>query len=213
MRPCSDLLRLRRTGVRRLTRLRARIVARLHASTNVLDTEMAYVTIEASNYWAGFCRSFALSCPFGARRVGGARAGTTDSTLTSPGAILHAANKAIRGAGAPAPIDRRDEPDWKAGPNFLRICQALSLSNIDAVNGAMSLRSRVLEDLPTFRNFFAHRNPETAARALKVASTHYLIKGVAHPTLALKAVPFKRTQPLILDWLDDIQVISELLCD
>jgi hypothetical protein len=77
----------------------------------------------------------------------------------------------------------------------------------------MSVDTRALQDLPVFRNFYAHRNEETAAKAIALAERQYLIRGRTHPTLAIATPPYQRPQPLILDWLDDIRAVIDLLCD
>lgn len=78
---------------------------------------------------------------------------------------------------------------------------------------ALSVSTRVFDDLPKFRNFYAHRNEESAKKAVDLARHYYVIGGAKSPTEALATPALKRTQPLILDWLDDMGVVMQLLCE
>jgi hypothetical protein len=81
------------------------------------------------------------------------------------------------------------------------------------VQAALSLQTRVFFDLPSFRNFYAHRNRESAESAILLAKRNYLIAGPNHPSDVLAEPARNRPQALILDWIDDMSAIVELLCD
>lgn len=177
------------------------------------DKDFAYVVIEAQNLWANFLRSYLLSCLFSPRRIRGDRVALGNAMIRLPGDLLHAAAKAQKGPTAAAPTARREEPAWHDVNVFLRTCQDIQCSHLIDVQTALSVSTRAFYDIPVFRNFYAHRNEESAQKALALARKQYLITTVRHPTDALATPALKRPQALILDWLDDLDVVMELLCD
>ena len=215
MRPARQFSILRRAAERRLTRLRNRTKSALTqgVSDSERDRVVAYVVLEAQNLWSNFVRSYVLSLLGKPRRVLGGRVTIVNLTLTSPGSVLHLAAKATRGPLALAPVTRREEPAWHDVNTLLKTCTQIGPSNQSNIIAAMSLQTRVFADLPTFRNFYAHRNEESARKALDIARRQYLIMKTNHPTEALGKPAIRRPQALLLDWLDEMQSVIELLCD
>jgi len=177
------------------------------------DREMSYVVLEAQNLWTNFTRSYLISCIYKPRRCAGGRVTHGNAIIQTPGDVTYAANKIAKGPQAPAPTTRRDEPSWHETALFGKTCQELQCSHLASVQAALSLQTRVFYDLPPFRNFYAHRNDESAQRAVQLARTQYLIVGPRHPSDALALPAKNRTQALILDWLDDMRAMVDLLCD
>jgi hypothetical protein len=89
----------------------------------------------------------------------------------------------------------------------------MQCSHYAEVEAALGISTRVFEDLPTFRNFYAHRNEDSARKAVELARRYYLITGFRHPTQVLAQPAYRRPQALILDWLDDLAVIFDFLCE
>lgn len=208
MRPHTDLVKLGDSARTRLRRLRGGVVA-----AKGHDRVLGFSVLEAQNTWTNFARSFLLSPLVGARRRSGARVTSANAAATTPGQILQIAVRACKGPLAAAPVDRRDEPAWHDVANFHRACQALALSNLTQIQAALSLPTRVLVDMPSFRNFYAHRNEETAERAIRLVQRQYLIAGGAHPSEVLMLPARARPQALIFDWLDELDVMIDLMCD
>lgn len=214
MRPSSDLAKLSSCARRRLRRLRGPLVQHNAIVNSVeLDRTVAYIVLEAVNTWTNFSRSYYLSFLAEPRRRVGTRVKIRNLSAATPGDMLLLAARACRGPLAAPPSDRRSEPDWKDPTMLFRACQAVSPTHLIDVQNALSLQTRVFVDMPTFRNFYAHRNDETANRAVQLARRHYLIGGVRHPTAALLAIRHARPQSLLLDWLDEMEVVIEVLCD
>jgi hypothetical protein len=181
------------------------------SSSDRVDRDIGFVVVESQNLWANFVRAYLLSL------VGGCRSRSTRVTLgnhvvTTPGALLLVAAQVAKGPYAAAPQSRRDEPAWHDKNVFLRTCQAIACSHIISVQAALSLQTRVFDDLPVFRNFYAHRNEESSDKAMRLASRQYLISRVHTPTQALTARAHRRPQPLLMDWMDDVVVVISLLC-
>jgi hypothetical protein len=213
MRESRSFAALRAKARKRLARLRARAVLGIANSNPERDREMAYVVLEAQNAWANFSRSYLISCIYKPRRCTGGRVTHANATIQTPGDVLYAANKLAKGPHAPAPATRRDEPAWYDTALFGRTSQELQCSHLAEVQAALSLQTRVFYDLPSFRNFYAHRNGESAQKAVQLARTQYLITGPRHPSDVLALPAKNRTQALILDWLDDMRAMVDLLCD
>ncbi len=215
MHASTDLVKVFGQASWRLQRIRCQILVAAVANARFADVDLrvSVGVIEAQNVWANFLRSYLLSYLTAPRRRRGDRVRLGNLSAATPGDLLHIAAKACKGAAASAPLVRRDEPAWHDISNFLRACKALGPTNLKEVEEALSTQTRVFTDLPAFRNFYAHRNEESCARALGVAQRQYLIAGVKHPTEALLKTVKNRPQALILDWLDEMEIVMGFLCD
>lgn len=107
--------------------------------------------------------------------------------------------------------DRRKEPVWHDPTTLLTLSTVFAFSNKSAIQAALSTQSRTLIDLPVARNFYAHRAQATLLAALSLAP-HYGIPIQKNLSGLLLSRPINRTQPLILDWIDDIDFAVEMLC-
>jgi len=70
----------------------------------------------------------------------------------------------------------------------------------------------VFQDLPCARNFFAHRNGDTERSAISLG-VYY---GVSAPSCASDLPSSRargRPRTIIEEWIDDIDTVTELLCD
>lgn len=213
MHPSTNFGRLKRTAGRHIARLRAQAVEATKFGTSPADRELAYVVLETQNLWSNFVRSYVISCLFRPRRCSGGVVTIGNAAVRTPGDIIQAAARAVKGPTAPAPTNRREEPAWHDVAVLLKTCGYMQCSHQAHIESALSIPTRAFQDLPVFRNFYAHRNEETAAKAIDLAARQYLIRGHTHPTPALATPSYRRPQPLVLDWLDDIRAVIELLCD
>jgi hypothetical protein len=108
-----------------------------------------------------------------------------------------------------------DRPDELIGhdPNtLLTLCHNLGASNSAEVAAGLSGTSRVFLDLPVFRNDFAHRNEQTKKAAVDVATLNS-VPANPRPSVILRSTPAGRYQSLLVEWLDDLIVAAEYLCD
>lgn len=215
MRSSRSFAKLLRMAHSRLARLKALTISAISPTTDssARDQQLSYVVLEAHNLWANFIRSYLLSCLFLPRRMHGGQVTLGNNAIVSPGDLVHCAAKLQKGPMAPAPTTRRDEPKWHDVSMFLKTCQAIQCSHLMNIQAALSVQTRVFYDLPTFRNFYAHRNEESAEKALALARKQYLITTAVHPTDALTTPAIRRPQSLVLDWLDDMYVVMGSLCE
>jgi hypothetical protein len=212
MRESQSFSSLYVAAIKRLTRLRSTAVLGVAAANPARDRQVSYVVLEAQNLWTNFTRSYLISCLFRPKRRNGGRVTYNNAAIQTPGDLLFSANRLAKGPTAPAPLSRREEPAWHDPALFHNTCQTLQCSHLAHVQASLSLQTRVFYDLPPFRNFYAHRNEQSARKAVQLAKAQYLISGPRHPSDVL-ALPAKgRTQALILDWLDDMATVVDLLC-
>ena len=174
------------------------------------DIVVAYVAIEALNAWALFSRSFYLSCALGAiteRR----KAVTLTAVTTDPlGAAITCCNNRAR-PNVASLWHRRDEPTWHDPNVLMRVCGNVGCSIQSKIGQAFSLNQNVFNDLPVFRNFFAHRNVQTSQAARNIAS-RYTLPSKLSPTDLLLAVSPGASDPVIIEWLAEIKITADFLC-
>lgn len=210
MRRCKRLGRLRATLNRRIFRLEQRIktVAGVggHKDRNVV---VAYVAIEALNAWALFSRSFYLSCALGALTERKKIVMTTP-TPDPLGAAIGCFNTRAR-PNAQGVWHRRDEPPWHDPNVLMRACGNLRCSIRAQIGNAFSLSQNVFNDLPVFRNFFAHRNGQTSQAARNIAP-RYMLPTHLSPTELLLSVSPGATERVIVEWLTEMLITADFLC-
>jgi hypothetical protein len=175
------------------------------------DRAVSFAVIEATNLWARYCRYFFLSCALGTKDSKGAPVRPATGRLRSTEDAITLAIRAtkLNWAHRQPPWTPRDEPDWQMPATFLRAFRALSTPNLGQVEAALSLTTDVTQRLPTFRNFYAHRGPDTGRKAVGVG-TAMLIAG-RHPTQILLTPRPNRPVPLLLDWLHDLEALVQLM--
>lgn len=214
MRACGDFRVLCAMGQSSLARLRAEALGAAAAlPSRPAKLAIAMTTIDLLNAWSGFSRSYALSCIMNPRRVNGGRVKVMMTGLDFNG-VIGVAMRRHKPKLTPRPDGswhRRDEPPWHDTSVLTNLCSDLGCSHLGDVQGAVSLGSRVFDDLPVFRNFFAHRNRGTAGAACALAPK-YSIASYRHPLSILAVAPAGSPNPLLVDWIDDLAVTIELLC-
>jgi hypothetical protein len=214
MRASEDFRILRATGHSALARLRLDVIlASGSQPSRSANHALAVATIDLLNLWSNFSRFYALSCIMRPRRVSGGRVKVTMAGLDFNG-VIGVAMKRYKPRATPRPDGswhRRDEPPWHDTAVLTNVCTDLGCSHVADVQASVSLGSRVFDDLPVFRNFFAHRNRGTATAARLIAP-HYAIPAYRHPLAILASTPAGRTNPLLVDWIDDLNVTIDLLC-
>lgn len=170
---------------------------------------VAHVAIEALNAWALFSRSYYLSCVLGAvteRK----KYVSTMPTADPLGAAITCINSRAR-PNALGRWHRRDEPAWHDPNVLMRVCLNVGCSIQVQIGQAFSLSQNVFNDLPVFRNFFAHRNGDTSQAARNIAA-RYTLPSHLSPTDLLLSVSPGATETVIVDWLSEMLITAEFLC-
>lgn len=171
---------------------------------------VAYVAIEAMNAWALFSRSFYFSCVMGAKTER-RRQVTLSARPTDPlGAAIICVNKWAK-PNASGIWHRRDEPAWHDPNVLMKVCANVGCSIQTEIGQAFSLSQNVFNDLPVFRNFFAHRNGQSSQAAINIAS-RYTLPSYLSPTELLLTVSPGASAALMVEWLAEINITAEFLC-
>jgi hypothetical protein len=210
MRPVRQLSKLKTAATRRDNRLK-NLVDSLSLPVNTeIDRIVAFATIEALNLWGSFLRAYYISCFLGATMPQGGR---VNIAVAGPRTTINAltfAMQTIKGKPKP-PKNRRDEPSWYDQNNLLRLLTNCAASNLPKVQVALSYSTSAFSELPAMRNFFAHRNDETAQKTKDVARRLGLSVALRPSEILCSKAP-GRPQNILADWLDDLSAVIDLLC-
>ncbi len=216
MRPSRHLRRLRHAGRRKLGTISLLVRSATTRTWHRWDAAIALATLESLNTWSEFARGYYLSCVIGTRLELGHRVTVSNRDVVTLDDAIDEAIRLLRPqyharTQRYGSWRRRDEPVWHDPRTLLHVCHLLGVSHEEQVRAALSIQTKVFRCLPTFRNVYAHRNPETATKALRIAASEFGIVGVTHPTQALCTRPAGWRQPLLLDLLSDLRGVMELL--
>ena len=210
----SNLKHLRKSVNNNFSRIQKLVLsASSTGNQKQLNLSISYATIEGGNNWANFIRSFYLSMVIGTKRESGRKI----QLGNQPASINNAIGIAVRHCRKSAIPNsrgiwrRRDEPAWFQPNILIALAKIIQADNLAELYSAFSIQTRVFADLPVFRNFFAHRNQQTAETAARKAP-NYGIPSNRHPEDILMSRALGRPQPIILDWLDDLKIVCEMLC-
>lgn len=171
---------------------------------------ISYVTIEAANLWAQYSMSFYYSIALGARDASGHRiaavlAATKEDALTLAVHVLHPSL-----VGTVGPWKNWQTPDWQNKGHLVKLVKSVGPSMLSDVDKAVSYPTRVLYDLPTMRNYYAHKAERAASAALKLRQ-NYGITGVSAPDELLCTNPTASSDILLNEWLSDLAAILGLM--
>ncbi|MEZ0610455.1 hypothetical protein ACAW74_18215 [Fibrella sp. WM1] len=214
--PRKRLSSLKKTGCKKISRLEKKVNLALALSAKDRDQTMSFVVIEALNTWNNFLRSLYLSLTIEARSTKGKKIIATPpipSFNAAIGIAINANSRFPRNPPTSGTWNRRDEPSWHNLTMFRNACQALNCSYIIDIDTALSIGTRAYRDLPTIRNYYAHRN-ESTVQNVKNLAYYYGIPRSLSPTEILYSYPLGNPyRPLILDLLSDLSLSMELLCE
>lgn len=118
--------------------------------------------INLNDYWSQFCKNVMVSSA-----VGGwtSRSGVMLSRVTGLGS-----NNDVMGLLRSTYRSRPPfwEPNWTVASDFIDACRRVGISNLADVSAAIGATGSPAEELRLTRNYLAHRNADTAARAISV---------------------------------------------
>ncbi len=153
--------------------------------------------------WANFARFYFLSCALGAKSPDGGRVQLGVPPFANEKAALAFAAKGEKNTS-------RGEPVWHDFAAFGRAMGKLNLADPTRLSTSLGYPSKVFDDLPPCRNFFAHRTQNTAKNVKNVARRNGIDPDL--PASEVVCTPATgRSYPLMVDWLDDLTAIIEIL--
>lgn len=212
MTPTTDSRRLVQAANGKLSRLSA-LLHRTAGSPadRVREDLISYIAIEALSTWAAFSRAYYISCLYNVRLARGLEVQVNPpfSGRGEVDALRWAVNR-----GRKKKLKTwtgRDEPAWQSTSKLIDLCTDLQCSHLADVLVALSSPSRVFVDLPTYRNFFAHRNALTLRAALQAAPT-LGVPGTLRPAEALMYRPPTARRGTLDQWLTDLQDVVTAMC-
>ena len=213
MRSHPDLEKLTNAAARRLLLLRAIADECTGPVTPESERKLAVVAIEAVNLWALFSRSFYLSCFLSGRRRSGSRVALSLARIGNKrDAIRFSIQELKPKLKNKSSWRMREEPAWRRPDTLLKLFARGGASNLPQVQSAFGYSTRVFEELPVLRNFYAHRNEETAKLSVNVARS-LGVPSSSRPSEILSARLPGRPQNVLCDYLDDMRIVAELLCE
>ena len=212
-------MKLVQRAQRRISKLRA-LCQDFEGTTDFSQKDVlaTYITIENANLWDSFARSLVLTCALNSAVTGkGALithsqppfADERDALLFAIDAVnkKHAAN--LRRTGHR--IRPRDEPAWEDRNILLRIAHGLGLSNEPSISAAITASATTLANMPTIRNFYAHRSELTAKKAAAVQLSYGFASSI-HPTQFLNSRLAARPHTILRHLVDDISLSITIAC-
>lgn len=213
MRARTDLNKLLNAYHRRLDRLRVLIwLLQRYPLGGEAERLACYMVVDLRNCWVEFSRHFFLSCFIRARSSEGRRISHERGDLRTLEDAIDAASRLMAPQRKlPSRVRRRDEPDWGSPHTIITLAKRFRFSNLPEIGSAFSVGTRVFNDLPVIRNFYAHRNRFTYRAATSLARL-YGLPGSLTPTELLCSHGRGRPQSVVQDWLDDLYLIGEFLC-
>ena len=176
----------------------------------VADQRVSFICVEALTTWAEFNRSYVLAAVRRARTTSGTLVQTALPPGTRPDAVMRYVISGLNRKPPRGRVTRRDEPIWHSRAELLKVGGIVSLSNLPQLRAALALPSAVIDDLPTARNFYAHRNAETATKVKRLLG-RYVMPTQAHPTESLRRSVLGRPVSVLEEWIEELEgVVSAM---
>lgn len=198
MRPISDVDKLCRACDSTIRDLASATQAVLTLNGLERYRLCSHIVIELTNLWDQFARSYYFSLAFGAR------CGSVRRLCSGPGVTRKTIDEAIDNAilvTNPVKHQRmrasksfsgwsfRDEPDWKVRAVLLKAIQSLQPTNIGQITSGLSIQSIAFDNLPVFRNFFAHRGSTAGKKVVNLSQTLLVNQGLMPTTYRSSSIP------------------------
>jgi hypothetical protein len=171
---------------------------------------LSYVTIEAASLWAQYSTCLFLSAALGARDASGKRVvrSPTHDTKQAIDLAVYAVHPRLR--GITRPWKPYELPDFQNKGHLMMALAYIGATIYAEVDAAVSYKTRVLADLPTMRNFYAHK-AELAARKAAALGPHYGLTRPMSPHDLLCTPPLEGGGLLLNEWLADLAAILSLM--
>jgi len=203
------LSRLEHRTRKRLASFRAAAAGLVSLDQPVADQLASFLSIEATNLWAEFTRSYFVLALAVTMTTTGQRIHTRFPPGTSITTALAQMPQVLK-RRTQAPM-RRDEPTWHSRREFLRTITLAGVTNSEQIAAALSLPSRVIDHLPTVRNFYAHRNEDTVLKVRRLA-LRYALPQMDHPTNLVRTRVTGRPSTILEEWLAELDTVIAAMC-
>jgi hypothetical protein len=217
MKPERELRLLRQRAKRRLLYLSGLSDTLSDPRDRTHDRAATFISLEISNLWQSFAREYYLSCAVRSALTSSGQPVKMSSAafLDDEDALFFAIQKVapmnLRYVRRGRRIPRRFEPNWADPATLVRLALFAGFSNHSTILSATSFATTVFRDLPTIRNFYAHRSRETAVKVRNVSRQHYGFP-IHHPNELVMLRWAGRSQNVLSEWADDLADICSAIC-
>lgn len=207
----SDLYKIREKVWRRTSVIEDRFLALAHSKN---DPHLTHLILELDNLYIESLRAFTLASMGGARCRSGQSTNPTTRFMDQGQAaafILQTLNPtAFAKLGAPGTVNRKKEPSIRNLADVEKVLSRLGTTNVPSVRTAAAYPSTFVDLLPTFRNFFAHRNQDTT-RKVKTKIRSLGVVASEHPANLLFAMIPTRPVRVCEDWFLEMRDLFDAL--
>ncbi len=211
MRAKSDLIKLHNAIRDRLRRLRVNYRSLPLREPECRRIIISNCVLELDNLLISSLREFTLSTLMRARTKTGHRISVNrkfGSEQEISAFILQSTNISLYNRMRPQVLSRDKEPTVRYPKDTEKILSGCAASNLGSLQRALALNSAVFHDIPTIRNFYAHRNEDTW-RKVKNKARSLGLHGVGCAEDLVSGYLPGRPVTMMEDWLNE----SELFFD
>lgn len=185
------------------------------ASSHETEVRVGYIAINLLNCWSNFIRTYYISCASGALSPSGA---IISSDLTTGAAtfndllgraITHFNSKAV--PKIDGSWDSRYEPTWHDSATIIALAKEFNFTNLADITAAFTFGYTAHRNLVVFRNYYGHKNANTARKAQNLAP-YYSIPSNLKPTNILLSPPPSTAGSLLEVWRTEFSDTIGYLC-
>jgi hypothetical protein len=170
---------------------------------------LAYIVLEAGTLWLEYSKAYYFCSAMHAVDRHGTPISHQQTFADEAAAMSFAVSIARPDVSRTKNFTHSQHPEWRDPGVIRKLLDAMQASNLAAWQLGIGVQSRVTRDLPTMRNFFAHKNRESAGRA-HALRRHYGVTQSLSPWELLAVVPPQSQQPLVREWMDDLTAMIRL---
>ncbi|MEA1834078.1 hypothetical protein U8607_18470 [Methylobacterium durans] len=218
MKPTTNLARLRRSVIRRTRLLRDFFIHSKAAPHRERNAAAAFCVLELDNTIINLHREFLISSlHVECRTCSGHKVTHNNNFPTPDSAALYIMSvlepmRFNNRYSAATSLTRREETKVRDPLKLQNVSAASMMSNAGSIITALSLNSPAFSQMATYRNFFAHRNVETA-RKLKNLSASIGLAPAVHEWDAISQLLPGSPTSLFESWAFDVELFAEFLLD
>lgn len=214
MRPSKTLVKIESAALNQLARIESRVLSCSVPPRPEDERIIALAMIDTHNLWTSFSRHYYLSCAIGTRSRRGVKITPANGPFVHVGLAIDFAVTTLKPwlkrpkTGAWNPLQ---EPAWYKPKTLLQLANRSAMPHEPDIITAFSLQSRVFEDAPVVRNFFAHRGQGTA-ETVSTLPLAYQLPSSLRPAIFLGSQSPGRVRSVLAEWIINYRQVISRLC-
>jgi hypothetical protein len=214
MRAVTDLAKISYCARRRIARMKQLLSTCPRSDGIKRNAVVTWAVVELDNLIINLHREFTVSCLMTCRTASGQRVSHVAGTLSQLEAARYIMRtlepRKFRERFQTGVIPRREEAVLRDPARVMQVSVAAGLSNLTSVTNALSLNSPAFGEISKVRHFFAHRNLDTAEKAIALGLSRGLQRPLEAWMIVDQLLPNK-PYTLLEEWLADISNFHSLL--